>query len=55
MELTKTELEIIFEALEAYGGELELMDAVSLEIEKRELEEVDFDDDDGCAGGACKL
>lgn len=55
MELTKTELEIIFEALESYGGELELMDAVSLEIEKLELEEVDFEDDDGCAGGACKL
>jgi hypothetical protein len=55
MELTTAELEVIFEALEAYGGELELMDAVQLEIEKRELEEVDFDDDDGCAGGACKL
>jgi hypothetical protein len=55
MDLTKIELEIIFEALEAYGGELELMDAVSLEIEKLELEEVDFEDDDGCAGGACKL
>lgn len=55
MELNKEELQIIFEALEAYGGELELMDAVSLEIEKLELEEVDFDDDDGCAGGACKL
>ena len=55
MELTTAELEVIFEALEAYGGELELMDAIQLEIEKRELEEVDFDDDDGCAGGACKL
>lgn len=55
MELDKEELQIIFEALEAYGGELELMDAVAVEIEKLELEEVDFDDDDGCAGGACKL
>ena len=55
MELNKDELQIIFEALESYGGELELMDAVALEIEKLELEEVNFDDDDGCAGGACKL
>jgi hypothetical protein len=55
MELSKTELEVIFEALEAYGGELELMDAIENEIEKLELEEVDFDEDDGCAGGACKL
>lgn len=55
MELDKGDLITIFEALEAYGGELELMDAVAVEIEKLELEEVDFDDDDGCAGGACKL
>ena len=45
MELTTAELEVIFEALEAYGGELELMDAVALEIEKLELEEVDFDEE----------
>lgn len=55
MELDKNDLITIFEALEYYGGCTELMDAVAIEIEKKELEEVDFDEDDGCAGGACKL
>jgi hypothetical protein len=55
MELSKEELITIFEALEVYGGAHELMDAVAIELEKLELEEMSFDDDDGCAGGACKL
>jgi hypothetical protein len=55
MELTKDELKIVCKALAAYGSEPELLLAFAVEIEKRELEEVDFDEDDGCAGGACKL
>jgi hypothetical protein len=55
MELNKEELQVIFEALEVYGGEHELMDAIAVEIEKIELEDMSFDEDDGCAGGACKL
>lgn len=55
MELTKEELVTIYDALELYSNDPELMDAVALEIEKLELEEFSFDDDDGCAGGACKL
>ena len=55
MNLDKNELITILEALEAYGKDPELMDAVVSEIEMMELAEVDFDEDDGCAGGACKL
>lgn len=55
MELSKEDLQVILEALDKLGGEAELADAIALEIEKMELAEVDFDEDDGCAGGACKL
>lgn len=55
MELTKEELQTVCKALAAYGSDTELLLAFANEIEKRELEEVDFDEDDGCAGGACKL
>ncbi len=55
MELNKEELKIIKNALSTYGGCEELLEAVELEIEKMELEEFSFDEDDGCAGGACKL
>lgn len=55
MELSIDELQVIYNALETYGSDDELLLAIAVEIEKRELEEVSFDDDDGCAGGACKL
>ena len=56
MNLDKNELITILEALEAYGKDPELMDAVANEIEMHELAENFLDDeDDGCAGGACKL
>ena len=46
----------IFFALEEVKGDPILMGAIANEIEILELEEVSFDDeDDGCAGGACKL
>jgi len=52
---SKEDLVTIFEALEEKGGEAELMDAIANELEIMELAEVEFDEDDGCAGGACKL
>ena len=55
MNLTKDDLHVIAQALMEMGGEPELLDVISLEIEKKELAEVDFDEDDGCAGGACRL
>lgn len=55
MELNKEELVTIYNALESYGAGFDLMDAVANEIERLELADVDFDEDDGCAGGACKL
>ena len=55
MQLDKNDLITIHEALEEWGAPVDLMVVIADEIEKRELEEVDFDDDDGCAGGACKL
>jgi hypothetical protein len=55
VELSKEDLIVIFEALEEKGGEAELMDAIANELEIMELAEVEFDEDDGCAGGACKL
>ena len=55
MDLSKDDLIVIFEALEEKGGEPELMDAIANELEIMELAEVEFDEDDGCAGGACKL
>jgi hypothetical protein len=54
MELSKDELITIYNCMLGSDAE-DLMTAIALEIEKMELEEVDFDDDDGCAGGACKL
>jgi hypothetical protein len=55
MQLDKNDLITIHEALEECGAPFDLIAVINDEIEKRELEEVDFDDDDGCAGGACKL
>lgn len=55
MQLDKNDLITIHEALEEWGAPVDLMVVIADEIEKRELEEVDFDDDDGCSGGACKL
>ena len=55
MNLDKGDLVTIYEALDAYGNCTELLDAVAQEIEILELAEVDFDEDDGCASGACKL
>lgn len=55
MDLSKEELVTIYNCLEESGAEPDLMAAIATEIEKIELEEVDFDEDDGCAGGACKL
>lgn len=55
MELSKDELITIFEALENSKGDVMLMGAIANELERLELLEVDFDEDDGCAGGACKL
>ena len=52
---SKEDLIVIFEALEEKGGEAELMDAIANELEIMELAEIEFDEDDGCAGGACKL
>ena len=55
MELSKDELITIFEALENSKGDVMLMGAIANELERLELLEVDFDEDDGCAGGAWKL
>jgi hypothetical protein len=55
VELSKDELITIFEALEEANGSPILMGAIANELERLELLEVDFDEDDGCAGGACKL
>jgi hypothetical protein len=55
MKLDKDDLTLILEALEQHGDAGELMDVIASEIELIELAEVDFDEDDGCAGGACKL
>lgn len=52
---SKEDLIVIFHALEDVGGEPELLDAIANELEIMELEEMSFDEDDGCAGGACKL
>ena len=52
---SKEDLIVIFNTLEEAGGEPELMDAIANELEIMELAEVEFDEDDGCAGGACKL
>ena len=52
---SKEDLIVIFNTLEEAGGEPELMDAIANELEIMELEEMSFDEDDGCAGGACKL
>ena len=55
MELSKDELITIFFALEDKKADPILMGAIANELERLELLEVDFDEDDGCAGGACKL
>ena len=56
MELSKEELVTIHQALIAGDGPADLIQAVDQEIEKLDLAEMSFDDeDDGCAGGACKL
>ena len=56
MELSKDELTEIFLCLEeANSSNIQLMGAIANELERLELLEVDFDEDDGCAGGACKL
>ena len=56
MEFSKEELETIRDALMRSGVTGPLLEAVEVEIEKMELAEFSFDDeDDGCAGGACKL
>lgn len=55
MTFDKSELETIRDSLYRTGVAGPLLEAVETEIEKLELEAVDFDEDDGCAGGACKL
>jgi hypothetical protein len=55
MELSMEDLKVIHTALDLIGGDVELLTAIEAEIEMRELADVDFDEDDGCAGGACKL
>jgi len=55
MNLSKEDLMTIFFALEEAKADPILMGAIANEIEIMELEEVSFDEDDGCAGGACKL
>ena len=55
MELDKGDLITIHEALMAFDAPLDLVEVIADEIEKIELAEVDFDEDDGCSGGACKL
>lgn len=55
MELSLADLHVIQFALKHADVAGDLMDAVNNEIEIKQLEEVSFDEDDGCAGGACKL
>lgn len=55
MEFTKEELEVVRESLIHNNVTGSLLEAIDIEIEKLELLDVAFDDDDGCAGGACKL
>ena len=55
MQLDKNDLITIHEALEDWGAPDDLIAVINDEIERRELEEMSFDDDDGCAGGACRL
>jgi hypothetical protein len=54
MEFTTEELETVREALYRSGVTGPLLEAVETEIEKRELEFMDFGDPNDC-GDACKL
>ena len=55
MDFNKDDLITIRDALKSYGERGGLVEYFEQEIEIVELADAAFDEDDGCAGGACKL
>lgn len=56
LDLTLDELAMICASMEVTQGDPDLTERLRAVLHfEQELDELSFDDDDGCAGGACKL